>query len=210
LVEQPMIAGYEATIASLRAEIERSQDALQQLVDYVKDGCPDDGRYYVMTEAQAALKGIKVAQPASPLRVQETCLECGTCDPCDDDCPNYIEANLPASPLRERDEIARIICCGAGGCRFEGDSEDDSKCYCDTTDFNGSGIEKKTDAILALSDSPLEQPSAREPVGYVDRSGLVALTTGTRGEYFDLMVSRTPYPDKGFEHALYALISSEC
>ncbi len=71
LVEQPMIAGYEATIASLRAEIERSQDALQQLVDYVKDGCPDDGRYYVMIEAQAALKGIKVAPPASPLRGRE-------------------------------------------------------------------------------------------------------------------------------------------
>lgn len=60
LIERPMIANYEAKIALLRTEIERSQDALQQLVDYVKDGCPDDGRYYVMTEAQAALKGIKV------------------------------------------------------------------------------------------------------------------------------------------------------
>jgi len=38
-------------------------DALQQLVDYVKDGCPDDGRYYVMTEAQAALKDIKLVPP---------------------------------------------------------------------------------------------------------------------------------------------------
>lgn len=60
LVEKPMIAKYEATIASLRAELYRSQEALEQLVDYVKDGCPDDGRYYVMTEAQAALKGIRV------------------------------------------------------------------------------------------------------------------------------------------------------
>lgn len=60
LVEKPMIAKYEVTIASLRSELERSQDALQQLVDYVKDGCPDDGRYYVMTEAQASLKGIRV------------------------------------------------------------------------------------------------------------------------------------------------------
>lgn len=41
-------------------ERDRLRDALQQLVDYVKDGCPDDGRYYVMTEAQAALKGIRV------------------------------------------------------------------------------------------------------------------------------------------------------
>lgn len=60
LVEKPMIAKYEATITSLRTELERSQDALQQLVDYVKDGCPDDGQYYVMTEAQASLKGLKV------------------------------------------------------------------------------------------------------------------------------------------------------
>jgi hypothetical protein len=28
------------------------------------------------------------AHPASPLR--ETCIECGKCDPCGDDCPNYI------------------------------------------------------------------------------------------------------------------------
>lgn len=40
---------------------DRLCEALQQLVDYVKDGCPDDGRYYVMTEAQAALKGIRIA-----------------------------------------------------------------------------------------------------------------------------------------------------
>jgi hypothetical protein len=38
LVEKPAIAGYEATIASLRLELVRSHDALQQLVDYVKDG----------------------------------------------------------------------------------------------------------------------------------------------------------------------------
>jgi hypothetical protein len=60
LVEKPAIANYETTIASLRSENERLQDALQQLVDYVKDGCPDDGRYYIMTEAQALLKGISV------------------------------------------------------------------------------------------------------------------------------------------------------
>lgn len=53
LVEKPMIAKYEA-------DITRLQEALQQLVDYVKDGCPDDGRYYVMTESQAALKGMSI------------------------------------------------------------------------------------------------------------------------------------------------------
>jgi hypothetical protein len=37
LVEKPMIARYEATISSLRSENERLQEALQQLVDYVKD-----------------------------------------------------------------------------------------------------------------------------------------------------------------------------
>jgi hypothetical protein len=68
LVEKPMIDKYEATVASLRTDLERSQDALQQLVDYVKDGCPDDGHYYVMTEAQAALKGIRiVAKPYAEL-----------------------------------------------------------------------------------------------------------------------------------------------
>lgn len=68
LIEKPAIASYEATIASLRSENERLQDALQQLVDYVKDGCPDDGRYYVMTEAQASLKGIRaVATPNASL-----------------------------------------------------------------------------------------------------------------------------------------------
>jgi hypothetical protein len=67
LVEKPAIASYEATIASLRLELDRSCDALQQLVDYVKDGCPDDGRYYVMTEAQASLKGIRVVKPHDDL-----------------------------------------------------------------------------------------------------------------------------------------------
>lgn len=65
LVEKPAIASYEATIVSLRSKNERLHDALQQLVDYVKDGCPDDGRYYVMTEAQAALKGIDVVSASS-------------------------------------------------------------------------------------------------------------------------------------------------
>lgn len=64
LVEKPAIANYETTIASLRSENERLREALQQLVDYVKDGCPDDGRYYVMTEAQAELKGISVVPAA--------------------------------------------------------------------------------------------------------------------------------------------------
>lgn len=39
---------------------ERLHDALQQLVDWVKDGCSDEMRTYCMTEAQAALKGISV------------------------------------------------------------------------------------------------------------------------------------------------------
>jgi hypothetical protein len=39
---------------------DRLHDALQQLVDWVKDGCPEDGYSYCMTEAQAALKGLSV------------------------------------------------------------------------------------------------------------------------------------------------------
>lgn len=65
LVEKPAIASYEAAIASLRAHNERLHDALLQLVDYVKDGCPDDGRYYVMTEAKAALKRLSVIRSES-------------------------------------------------------------------------------------------------------------------------------------------------
>jgi hypothetical protein len=42
-------------------EIEQLRDALQQLVDWAKDGCPEDGYGYCMTEAQAALKGLSIA-----------------------------------------------------------------------------------------------------------------------------------------------------
>ncbi len=40
---------------------DRLNDALQQLVDWVKDGCADEMRVYCMTEAQAALKGLQIA-----------------------------------------------------------------------------------------------------------------------------------------------------
>lgn len=56
-------------------------------------------------------------------------------------------ANEPQT-LPDRGRIARAICCPSG-CQLLGDSEDGEKCYCDTSDFNGSGIEKKTDAVLA-------------------------------------------------------------
>lgn len=71
LVEKPAIASYEATISSLRSENERLKDALQQLIDYVKDGCPDDGRYYVMTDAQVALQGISVCRDEARHKILE-------------------------------------------------------------------------------------------------------------------------------------------
>jgi hypothetical protein len=50
------------------------------------------GYYYKIADAVlASLSSAPPEERALPLRVQETCLECGTCDPCDDDCPNYIE-----------------------------------------------------------------------------------------------------------------------
>lgn len=57
---------------------------------------------------RAALKAILAAPPASPLR--ETCIECGMCDPCDDDCPNYIDSTSPAEqpaadPVAKVDEV---------------------------------------------------------------------------------------------------------
>lgn len=39
------------------------QEALQQLIDYVKDGCPDDARYTCISEAEEAL-----AQSMTPPR----------------------------------------------------------------------------------------------------------------------------------------------
>lgn len=62
---------------------------------------------------------------------------------------------VAAPPVRgDREAVARIICCGPAGCRFVGDSEDGHKCYCDTSDFNGSGVDKKTSAILSLRVQP--------------------------------------------------------
>lgn len=58
-----------------------------------------------------------------------------------------------AKPERER-VIAQAICCPQG-CRYEGDSEDGSRCYCNTTDYNGSGIERKAQAVVrALKGTP--------------------------------------------------------
>lgn len=38
---------------------DRLYDALKQLVGWVEEGCHDAGRQYVLTEARAALKGIR-------------------------------------------------------------------------------------------------------------------------------------------------------
>lgn len=67
-----------------------------------------------------------------------------------------------AQGVLDRGDVARIICCGSTGCQFVGDSEDGSKCYCDTSDFHGSGVERKTGAILALS-VVTPSPGAGEP-----------------------------------------------
>lgn len=63
LVEKPAIASYEATISSLRSENEHLQDALQQIVDYVIDGCPE-GSYIAVIEAKAALANIRIVPTA--------------------------------------------------------------------------------------------------------------------------------------------------
>jgi hypothetical protein len=51
------------------------------------------------------------------------------------------------SELREK--IAQVICCGEP-CKFVGDSEDGSKCYCNTSDYHGSGVERKTNLIMGI------------------------------------------------------------
>lgn len=63
--------------------------------------------------------------------------------------------DLPQTAI-DRDRIARAICCPSG-CSYLGDSEDGEKCYCDTTDFHGSGIEKKTDAVISALSRPHHQ-----------------------------------------------------
>ncbi len=73
-----------------------------------------------------------------------------------------------------RESVARIICCGRNGCRFEGDSEDGDKCYCDTSDFHNSGIEHKADAILRLLAPAQAVPDPdREAINQKLRASLV-------------------------------------
>lgn len=38
---------------------DRLYDALRQLVGWIEEGCHDDGRQYVLTEARAALKDLR-------------------------------------------------------------------------------------------------------------------------------------------------------
>lgn len=51
---------FLARAEKAEAARDRLSDALQQIVDWVKDGCADDGYNYVMTEAQAALKDLRL------------------------------------------------------------------------------------------------------------------------------------------------------
>lgn len=62
-----------------------------------------------------------------------------------------LRSSDPAQTKPDRLAVARLVCCGHKGCLLMGDSEDGEKCYCDTSDFVGSGMEKTVDAVLALS-----------------------------------------------------------
>jgi hypothetical protein len=67
-----------------------------------------------------------------------------------------IAAGLATPPVRgDREAIKRAICCPQG-CQYEGDSEDGSKCYCDTSDYNGSGVEKRFNAVLVALSLPVQ------------------------------------------------------
>ena len=60
-------------------------------------------------QACLAIKGILAriaAQPTSPLR--GTCIECGKCDPCDDDCPNYQDQE-PSPNDREIRTVVHLL-----------------------------------------------------------------------------------------------------
>lgn len=60
---------------------------------------------------------------------------------------------IKAEPSREA--IARAICCPEG-CQFE------ETCYCDASDFNGSGIERRTHAVIAALRTPAGDAGMRE------------------------------------------------
>jgi len=55
--------GVDAARANARKIVNSSQlfDALSGLMDWVKEGCPDGGRY-ALTEAEAAVKNISAVQ----------------------------------------------------------------------------------------------------------------------------------------------------
>lgn len=70
---RPVSTGRDAPVAAdakscpqtqdiMGQQVEALHDALQQLVDWVKDGCSDEMRAYCMTEAQAALKNISLVR----------------------------------------------------------------------------------------------------------------------------------------------------
>lgn len=46
-------------LVAMEAQLQRTQDAVQLLIDYIGDGCPDGTYTYCMTEAKAALKNMQ-------------------------------------------------------------------------------------------------------------------------------------------------------
>jgi hypothetical protein len=59
---------------------------------------------------------IDLEQMLSPIQTtRETCHDCGKCEPCDDDCPNYGDAATPAVVILPREKSDRLL----GECGYE-------------------------------------------------------------------------------------------
>lgn len=51
--------------------------------------------------------------------------------------------------------------------------------------------------------------AAAQPLGYIHHADMAAVKDGSRGDYFDLMISRTSHPERGFDQPLYATAAAQ-
>lgn len=69
--------------------------------------CATD-RAFAHADEVLAIVGVAHAQPQRDEFIPETCRDCGERDPCDDDCPNFIER--PAQGAGDRGEVVMWVC----------------------------------------------------------------------------------------------------
>lgn len=155
------LKSHQQQVAELLAEIERLSAFQQTAKDYMS-GSAGCGRAVIEpwqeddTSPIPAAPVAEIAQCFADSLFSQGKIEVSWAGMSDEEHAAYIIAASTVTALRSapigndaavRERIARAICC-PNGCQYNGDSEDGEKCWCDTSDFHGSGIEKKTDAVL--------------------------------------------------------------